>query len=303
MIPPMAEPDATFLAYAAAVKKEVSIPVIAVGRLNDPDQAAEAVEMGKADFIALGRTSIAEPEWVEKLKRGEPPRRCLACNTCVNEMRGGSQLRCVVNGRAGRETEFVAGKPPSGERIAVIGAGPAGLTYASLVADGNTVTVFEREAVPGGAFRYVGKAPLFQEVIARESSFDRYIANQVNACARKGVTFRYNTDVDKVARPAGPVRPHRDRKRRQVPPWSRAAGDADARFGRRAVAGLCENIFERRAVRDWFYHGARKATGDDPQGAGEAGAEGHGDRRCAHGGQEPAGDSQRIRGGAAGRRT
>ena len=197
MIPPMAEPDATFLAYAAAVKKEVSIPVIAVGRLNDPDQAAEAVEMGKADFIALGRTSIAEPEWVEKLKRGEPPRRCLACNSCVNEMRGGSQLRCVVNGRAGRETEFVAAKPPSGERIAVIGAGPAGLTYASLVADGNTVTVFEREAVPGGAFRYVGKAPLFQEVMARESSFDRYIANQVNACTRKGVTFRYNTDVAK----------------------------------------------------------------------------------------------------------
>ena len=60
----------------------------------------------------------------------------------------------------------------------MIGAGPAGLTYASLVADGNTVTVFEREAVPGGAFRYVGKAPLFQEVAAQESSFDRYIATR-----------------------------------------------------------------------------------------------------------------------------
>ena len=261
MIPPMAEPDATFLAYAAAVKKEVSIPVIAVGRLNDPDQAAEAVEMGKADFIALGRTSIAEPEWVEKLKRGEPPRRCLACNSCVNEMRGGSQLRCVVNGRAGRETEFVSAKPPSGERIAVIGAGPAGLTYASLVADGNTVTVFEREAMPGGAFRYVGKAPLFQEVIARESSFDRYIANQVNACARKGVTFRYNTDVAKSPD--------------LLTPFDRIviASGAKYRLGLGPLAMLMldlgvarwpgfTRIFSNEKVRDWFYHGARKATGE-----------------------------------------
>ena len=261
MIPPMAEPDATFLAYAAAVKKEVSIPVIAVGRLNDPDQAAEAVEMGKADFIALGRTSIAEPEWVEKLRRGEPPRRCLACNSCVNEMRGGSQLRCVVNGRAGRETEFVSAKPPSGERIAVIGAGPAGLTYASLVADGNTVTVFDREAMPGGAFRYVGKAPLFQEVIARESSFDRYIANQVNACARKGVTFRYNTDVAKSPD--------------LLTPFDRIviASGAKYRLGLGPLAMLMldlgvarwpgfTRIFSNEKVRDWFYHGARKATGE-----------------------------------------
>ncbi len=302
MIPPMAEPDATFLAYAAAVKKEVSIPVIAVGRLNDPDQAAEAVEMGKADFIALGRTSIAEPEWVEKLKRGEPPRRCLACNSCVNEMRGGSQLRCVVNGRAGRETEFVAGKPPSGERIAVIGAGPAGLTYASLVADGNTVTVFEREAVPGGAFRYAGKAPLFQEVDCAGKlvrSLHREPGQRLRAQGRD-VPLQHRRR--KVARPAGPVRPHRDRKRRQVPPWSRTAGDADARFGRRALAGLYENIFERSRARLVL---SPRPQGDrrHPQGAGEAGAESHGDRRCAHGGQEPAGDRQRIRGGAAGRRT
>jgi dimethylglycine catabolism A len=162
MIPPMIYPDATFLAYAADIKKSVAVPVIAVGRLGDPDVATEAVASGKADFVALGRTLIAEPDWAAKLARGEPARRCLACNTCINEMRGGSQLRCVVNGAAGQETRFLAAASPKGERIAVIGAGPAGLTYASLVADGNAVTVFEREAVPGGAFRYAGKAPLYQ---------------------------------------------------------------------------------------------------------------------------------------------
>ena len=261
MIPPMAEPDATFLAYAAAVKKEVSIPVIAVGRLNDPDQAADAVEMGKADFIALGRTSIAEPEWVEKLKRGEPPRRCLACNTCVNEMRGGSQLRCVVNGRAGRESEFVSGKPPAGERIAVIGAGPAGLTYASLVADGNTVTMFERAKRAGGSFRYAGKAPLFQDVKAAQFSFQRYIAAMVAACTHKGVTFRFRTDVaqtpdllsgfDRIVVASGA------RYRfglGRLPFWLLNLG-----LGR--LPGLAQ-IFSLPAFRDWFYYNAREGTGD-----------------------------------------
>jgi hypothetical protein len=256
----MAEPDATFLAYAAAVKNEVSIPVIAVGRLGDPEQAAEAVQAGKADFIALGRTLIAEPQWVEKLASGEPARRCLACNTCVNEMRGGAQLRCVVNGAAGRETEFLVAKPPSGERIAVIGAGPAGLTYASLVAGGNTVTVFERKARPGGAFRYVGKAPLFQEVAARETSFDRYVANQVSACMHKGVTFRYNTNVAKAPN--------------LLAPFDRIviASGARYRFGIGPLAMLMLNwgvarwpgfaqLFSVEGVRDWFYHRARKATG------------------------------------------
>ena len=79
-------------------------------------------------------------------------------------MRGGARIGCVVNGAAGRETLFADAQPPRGERIAVIGAGPAGLTYASLVADGNKVTVFEKAnarrrrlplcrqgaAVPGG---------------------------------------------------------------------------------------------------------------------------------------------------------
>ncbi len=126
---------------------------------------------------------------------GEPIRRCLACNTCINEMRGGARIGCVVNGAAGRERAFAKPKPPHGERIAVIGAGPAGLTYASLVADGNEVTVFEKEAVAGGAFRYAGKAPLFQEVEANEKSFARYVADLAAACERHGVALCFDIDV------------------------------------------------------------------------------------------------------------
>jgi 2,4-dienoyl-CoA reductase-like NADH-dependent reductase (Old Yellow Enzyme family) len=261
MIPPMQYPDATFLDYAADIKAQVNVPVIAVGRLGDPDTAAAALSSGKADFISLGRSLIADPDWVEKVRRGEPVRRCLACNTCVNEMRGGSGLRCVVNGAAGREREFVAANLSRGERIAVIGSGPAGLTYASLVADRNTVTVFERAGKPGGAFRYAGKAPLFQEVAARQVSFDRYIDSLVAACAQKGVTFHYGVNVGHASG--------------LLAPFDRIviATGAGYRFGLGRVPELLldlgaghwpglRQLFSMPAFRAWFYDNARIATGD-----------------------------------------
>ncbi len=262
MIPPMQYPDATFLAYAADIRKDAGAPVIAVGRLGDPAVAAEAVASGKADFIALGRTLIAEPDWVAKLARGEPARRCLACNTCINDMRGGAALHCVVNAAAGDETRFAQQRPPKRERIAVIGAGPAGLTYASLVAATNTVTVFEREEAPGGAFRYAGKAPLFQEVEANQDSFDRYIESLVAACLHKGVVILYGVDV--IEGPAPLAR------------YDRIvfATGARYRFGLgRLPAYLLDRgagrwpgvkrLFSAKAFRNWFYDKARSGTGED----------------------------------------
>jgi 2,4-dienoyl-CoA reductase-like NADH-dependent reductase (Old Yellow Enzyme family) len=260
-IPPMALPDATFLDYAAGVKSVVKVSVIAVGRLGDPAIATEAVQSGKADFIALGRTLIAEPEWVEKLRRGEPARRCLACNTCVDEMRGGARLGCVVNGRAGKEAIYANAKPPSGERIAIIGAGPAGLTYASLVAEGNSVTVFERAAQAGGAFRYAGKAPLFQEHEASERSFARYIDQMTRACSQKGVTFRFGTDISRAPD--------------LLAPFDRVviATGARYRFGLGPLPAFLldlgagrwpglRQLFSQPAFRDWFYYRARRGTAE-----------------------------------------
>jgi hypothetical protein len=221
--------------------------------------ATAAVERGKADFIALGRTLIADPDWVAKLRRGEPIRRCLACNTCVDGMRGGAGIGCVVNGAAGREILFENPAPSRGQRIAVVGAGPAGLTYASLVADGNTVTVFEREAHPGGAFRHAGLAPLFQEVEATSNTFKRYIDDLVAACRHKQVTFRFATDVA--------------RDPSLLAPFDRIVVATGARypFGLGPLAAtllergagrwpLVSRLLSSPSVRNWFYYRARSPT-------------------------------------------
>jgi hypothetical protein len=262
VLPPMSYPDGTFLDFAAAIKKNVAVPVIAVGRLGDPARAQDAVASGKTDFIALGRSLVADPQWAAKVARAEPVRRCLACNTCINEMRGGARIGCVVNGTAGRETLFAAPRPPRGERIAVVGAGPAGLTYASLVADGSAVTVFEKEPRAGGAFNYAGKAPLFQEVAADEKSFRRYIADLVAACKMKNVTFRFSTDVT--------VSPE------LLAPFDRIviASGAAYRFGLGPfVRGMLDSGLARApgvarllssgALRDWFYYRARRGTAEN----------------------------------------
>jgi 2,4-dienoyl-CoA reductase-like NADH-dependent reductase (Old Yellow Enzyme family) len=260
VLPPMSFPDATFLDFAADVKKHVGVPVIAVGRLGDPATAEAAIADRKTDFIALGRTLIADPQWVEKVHHGEPIRRCLACNTCINEMRGGAGIGCVVNGAAGRETMFAGQQAPHGKRIAVIGAGPAGLTYASLVADGNAVTIFEKNSRAGGSFRYAGKAPLFQDVEADEQSFKRYIADLLAACEMKGVTFRYATDVTALPEVLAPF------------DHIVIASGAEYRFGLGPLAnwmldrnfarapGLAR-LFSSPVLRNWFYYKARRATG------------------------------------------
>ena len=195
MIPPMAQPDAAFLEFARRLKPGLPVPVIAVGRLGDPKVAQAAVAEGACDFVALGRPLLADADWVRKVKTGVPVRRCIACNTCISTMRSGAPLYCLVNAETGREEEYADKSPPKGRRIAVVGAGPAGLTYASLVGAHNRVTVFERGPSPGGALRLAGLAPRFQEVAAENGSLARYVAGLEAAYLHAGVGMRYGVDV------------------------------------------------------------------------------------------------------------
>lgn len=259
--PPMACPEGTFLGYAARIKAEVGVPVIAVGRLGNPALAMAVVDSGKADFVALGRSLIADAEWVAKVQRGMPVRRCLSCNSCSSEMRSGGSIGCLVNPLAAHETEFAsASKAPKGERICIIGAGPAGLSYASIVARNNAVTVIERERIPGGAFRHAGKFPCFQEVEADQGTLDAYVDELERACRQDGVTFRYGVDVSK----APEVLRGYDR--------IVVATGARYRYGLGMLlawllkrgwgkSGLVRRFFSSVRLRNWFYGEARQGTG------------------------------------------
>ena len=172
-------------------------------------------------------------------------------------MRGGARLGCVVNGQAGRETLFADAKPPRGERIAVIGAGPAGLTYASLVADGEYGHRLRAGAAqPGSASLCRQSAALSRASSRAEQSFARYIDQLYRAClVKKGVMLALI-----------------DRRRRAAPgclaPFDRivVATGAEYRFGlgplaeldarpwRRARAGSGALVRAWPAFRDWFYY-------------------------------------------------
>jgi hypothetical protein len=260
MTPPMSSPEGIFLDYAARVKQEVAVPVIAVGRLGNPKIAMEAVDTGKTDFVALGRTLIADPNWVAKARKGTPVRRCLACNTCVDEMRGGDKLGCVVNPAAAAEVEYaVQAALPQGERICVIGAGPAGLSYAELLADGNHVTVFEHATRAGGALRYAGLAPQFQNVEANQPTLDAYLDDLERACSEKNVVFRFGTGISNVQDVS------RDFDRIVVATGARYRLGMGRLVYRLLESGwgksrLARRVFGSPRVRDWFYYRARRSA-------------------------------------------
>lgn len=150
---------------AEEVKKVVDIPVIAANLIRSPAQAERQLEDGAQDFIALGRPLIADPHWANKVKDGNEDliKRCVCCLYCFESMETNAYKydhgHCSVNPKIGREKKENL-RNGNGRRVAVIGAGPAGLTAAELLADrGFSVTVFEKENSVGGQLNLANKPP------------------------------------------------------------------------------------------------------------------------------------------------
>lgn len=156
IVSPMYVGHAWLANCAEEVKKIVNIPVITVNRINDPRMADQLIEMGKADFVGMGRGSLADPALPNKAKAGklDDIRYCIGClQGCTGALYVGGPVTCLVNPCVGREYEadFTPVREP--KKIAVIGAGPAGMTTAITAAKrGHKVTLFEAKEKTGGQF-------------------------------------------------------------------------------------------------------------------------------------------------------
>ncbi len=146
------------------IREVVSLPVIAVGVIRHPEVAERILAEGHADFVAIGRGLIADPDWVKKVAQGKEKEinYCISCNVgCIGELFANGKVHCAVNPWAGRELFFdERAKAPEKKRVVVAGGGPGGMMAALVAAQrGHEVHLFEREKVLGGQLRFAASAP------------------------------------------------------------------------------------------------------------------------------------------------
>ena len=166
-------PRAAFAFAAARLKKVVSIPVVASNRINMPSVAEEILERGQADMVSLARAFLADPDFVIKAANGRTDEinACIGCNqACLDYIFTDRIASCLVNPKACHETEFTAAPPLKKLKVAVVGAGPAGLACAITAAErGHQVQLFEAGNEVGGqlnlARRIPGKEQEFAELV------------------------------------------------------------------------------------------------------------------------------------------
>ena len=156
-------PRAVFAAATAKMRAHVRLPLVASNRINMPDVAEGILASGAADLVSMARPLLADPEWANKARTGKAHaiNTCIACNqACLDHIFQNRTASCLVNPRACAETELVYTPAAAPRRIAVVGAGPAGLACATVAAErGHQVTLFEAADEIGGQFRLAMRIP------------------------------------------------------------------------------------------------------------------------------------------------
>ena len=186
-------PRAAYTWVTARLKGEVSLPLVTSNRINMPDVAERVLASGDADMVSMARPLLADADWVNKAKNNAPEsiNTCIACNqACLDLVFQNKRASCMVNPLACYETEVTITPTPSPKRIAVVGAGPAGLAFSTTAAErGHQVTLFEADAQIGGQFNMAKTIP------GKEEFYEtlRYFQHRI---AETQVDLQLNTRAD-----------------------------------------------------------------------------------------------------------
>lgn len=197
-VPTMAAPvpRAAWVAAVRNVKSGVSIPVMASNRINTPDIAEEIIASGAADLVSMARPLLADPDFAKKVRLGQVDEinTCIACNqACLDRIFTDRTATCLVNPRAGREIEFNESASDAPKRLAVVGGGPAGMSFAINAARrGHVITLFEAGEELGGQLNLARKVP-------GKNEFNEMLRHFRVALERAAVTVHLNTKVDAEA--------------------------------------------------------------------------------------------------------
>ncbi len=186
-------PRAAFTWVTRRMKGEVTIPLITTNRINTPETAEEVLARGDADMVSMARPFLADAEFVNKAAAGKADEinTCIACNqACLDHIFAGKSCSCLVNPRACRETELLIAPAAKSLRVAVVGAGPAGLACATTAAErGHEVTLFDSAGSIGGQFNLARRIPGKEEF----SETLRYFRRRIEAT---GVRLELGKRVD-----------------------------------------------------------------------------------------------------------
>ncbi|GAA6139440.1 NADPH-dependent 2,4-dienoyl-CoA reductase [Arenicella sp. 4NH20-0111] len=186
-------PRGAFAWVTGRIQDHISIPVVATNRINDPDVANDIIARGDSDMISMARPFLADADFVNKAAAGKPEliNTCIGCNqACLDHTFSGKRSTCLVNPRACYETELNYSPATSVKRIAVVGAGPAGLSAATVLADrGHQVDLIEMSDRIGGQFNIAKKIP------GKEEFYEtlRYFEHKIK---ETGVNLILDTKID-----------------------------------------------------------------------------------------------------------